>query len=203
MFFYFLFTSALYLRVNVFKFVGVILALLSVGAYFRQPSWPAIAFYLNTIVLEFFLGMLIAKACINGNYLPKRITPWLLACGFVLLLSPADGWNWPKILISGLPASLIIWAAVSLHRPENFIPRIILYLGDASYSIYLIHPFVCPLPPTVMHRLRIDYPWLSVALSVALGLGMGCILHQFIEVPMTDRINLYLRPHRVPLPAAA
>jgi exopolysaccharide production protein ExoZ len=203
MLFYFLFTLALFLRKNVFKFVGVILVILSIGAYFRQPSWPPIAFYLNSIVLEFFLGMLVAKACIKGIYFPQKTVFWLLACGFIFLLFPSPDWNLPKVLISGVPASLIVWSAASLGTLENFIPRIVLYLGDASYSIYLIHPFVCPLPPTVLNRLHLDYPWLSVVLSVALGLGVGCILHQFVEIPMTNRLKGYLRVRNGLLPAPA
>jgi hypothetical protein len=39
----------------------------------------------------------------------------------------------------------------------------------------------------------LNYPWLSVMLSVALGLGVGCILHQFVEIPMTNRLKGYLR----------
>jgi exopolysaccharide production protein ExoZ len=125
--FYFLFTLALFMRKNVFQFVGVILAILSIGAYFRQPSWPPIAFYLNSIVLEFFLGMLIAKACINGIYFPRKTIFWLLGCGFVLLLFPAFESTVPKVLISGLPAALIVWSAASLGALENSIPRVLLY----------------------------------------------------------------------------
>jgi exopolysaccharide production protein ExoZ len=201
--FYFLFTLALFMRKNVFQFVGVILAILSIGAYFRQPSWPPIAFYLNSIVLEFFLGMLIAKACINGIYFPRKTIFWLLGCGFVLLLFPAFESTVPKVLISGLPAALIVWSAASLGALENSIPRVLLYLGDASYSIYLIHPFVCPLPPTVLNRLHCDYPWLSVMLSVALGLGVGCLLHQFVEIPITNWLKGHLKGRNRLVPAPA
>jgi exopolysaccharide production protein ExoZ len=198
MFFYFLFTSALFLRANVIKFIGVILTVVSIGAYFRQSSWPSIAFYLNTIVFEFFLGMLIAKACIDGVYFPRKTALWVLACGFFLLIFPPPDWHLPKVLISGVPACLIIWSAASLGRLENFIPRVVLYLGDASYAIYLIHPFVCPLPPTVLNRLHFDHPWLSVFISVAIGLGAGCILHEIVELPVTNFIKGYLRVRNNP-----
>jgi exopolysaccharide production protein ExoZ len=199
MLFYFLFALALFLRANVFKFVGIALALIAIGAYFRDPSWPPIAFYLNSIVLEFYLGMLVAKACLEGIYLPRKFSCLLLACGLTLLLFPATDWNLPKFLITGLPASLIVWSAASLGKLEERIPRFVLYLGDASYAIYLIHPFVCPFPPAVLSRLHMDHPWPSVVLSVALGLGVGCILHQFIEVPMTNWLKDSLRArHGIP-----
>jgi exopolysaccharide production protein ExoZ len=186
MLFYFFFTLSLFLRKNVYQFVGVALTLLAIGAYFRQPNWPPVSFYLDTIVLEFYLGMLIAKACINGVYLPKKRACFLLGLGFVLLLALPTDWNVPKILLSGLPAGMIIWSAASLETLSKSIPRFALYLGEASYAIYLIHPFVCPLPPTMLHRMHLDLPWLSVCCSVAIGVGAGCILHQLIELPMTN-----------------
>lgn len=204
MLFYFLFAWALFLRANVFKFVGAILVALSIGAAFRQPAWPPAAFYLNSIVLEFFLGMLIAKACIAGRYIPSKLAYALVACGFVLLLLPPDNdWMVPKALINGVPAALIVWSTASLGKAEGFIPRFILYLGDASYSIYLIHPFVCPLPPTVLSRLHIIQPWLSVGLSVVLGVATGCLLHQLVEIPMTSWLKGYLGGYRKTVRALA
>lgn len=192
MLFYVLFTLALFLRANVFKFVGVILALLSIGAYFRQPSWPAAAFYLNSMVLEFFFGMMIAKVCLRGTYCPRKASVWLLACGFALLLLPPLEWNLPKAVISGLPACLMVWSAASLGSMESFVPRFVLYLGDASYSIYLIHPFIAPLAPTLLRRMHMVNPEISVVLGVAFGLVLGCILYQFIELPMTRWLKGYL-----------
>jgi exopolysaccharide production protein ExoZ len=204
MFFYFLFTMAMFLRRNVVTVVGIVLALLSIGAYFRSPAWTPIAFYLNSIVLEFLLGMLIAKACIHRMCIPKKYAYFFLTCGFILLLCPPENdWNLPKVLINGVPGALIVWSVASVRTLENSIPRWVLYLGDASYAIYLIHPFVCPLPPDVLSRLHIDSPWLSVVLSVALGVGSGCILHQFIELPMTNRLRGYLRDRNAPHLATA
>jgi exopolysaccharide production protein ExoZ len=201
MLFYLLFTLALFLRTNVYRFVGVFLVLLSIGAYFRRPDWPAVAFYLNSVVLEFLLGMLIAKACINGKYISRKLAPFLLVVGFVLLLE--NNWMLPKVLVNGLPAALIVWSTASLRNLEDLIPRSILYLGDASYAIYLIHPFVCPLPPAVLSRLHMDLPWLSVILSVTLGVAAGCLLHQWIELPMTERLKAFLKGRHRSLQAVA
>jgi exopolysaccharide production protein ExoZ len=202
--FYFLFALALLLRANVFKFVGAVLIALSIGAAFRQPEWPLAAFYLNSLVLEFWFGMLVAKACIDGIYFPRKLTYALVACGFMLLLLPPNNnWTLPKALINGLPAVLIVWSTASLGKAQDFIPRFILYLGDASYSIYLIHPFVCPLPPAILSRLHLVHPWLSVSLSIVLGVATGCVLHQLVEVPTTAWLKAYLRGYHKPLQAIA
>jgi len=197
MMFYFLFTLALFFRKNVFTFIGVVLALLAAGSFLRQPSWSPAAFYLNSIVLEFYLGMLLARVCMNKTYIPRRAVYVLLPIGFVLLLLPPFEWHvLPKVIVSGLPAALIVWCVASLEDIERFTPRFILYLGDASYSIYLIHPFVCPFPPTLLHRLHINLPWLAVFLSVVLGIAVGCLLHEFVEKPVTKRLQSYLKIRR-------
>jgi exopolysaccharide production protein ExoZ len=204
MLFYFLFTLALFFRVSVFRYLGVILALLAIGSYFRNPSWPPVGFYFQSIVLEFYFGMLIAKAHIKGSHVPRRLAYFLAAVGFgVLLLPPMDGWGLPKALISGVPAALIVCSAVSVERLETWIPRFLLYLGDASYAVYLIHPFVCPIAPTVLRRLHFDSPWLSVVLSVALGLGAGCILHRCVELPMTNWLKTHIKARGRSLSVAA
>ncbi len=189
MLFYALFALALFFRKDVFRFVGWALAILSIGSLFYRTSWPPITSFLNSIVLEFFVGMLIARAFVRGYRLPRGAALPLLAAGFIALLLPSSDWGFPKVVINGLPAALIVMSAVSLGSLEDRIPRTILYLGNASYAIYLIHPFVAPFPPALLHRLRIDSGILSVVLSITLGLAVGCLLHQFVEAPIASRLK--------------
>ena len=192
MLFYLIFTIALYLRTNIYRFVGIVLGLLCVASLFRHSASPA-TFYFNAIVLEFFFGMLIARYCVRGIYIPEKIAFCLFGCGFFLLLLPSFESPLPKVLISGIPAAMMIWSAASLERFHTYIPRAVLYLGEASYSIYLVHPFICPLPPLLMSRAHIHLPILAVAISALLGLVTGCLVHEFIEVPISSKLNDMLR----------
>jgi exopolysaccharide production protein ExoZ len=203
MLFYVFFALALFLQKNIYWFVGLALAILSVGGSFRQPSWPPAAFYLNSVVLEFHFGMLIARGCLRGAYLSRKIALPMLVAGFCLLLLPPANWAVPKVILSGCPAAMIIWAAVSLEQWARAIPKWVLYLGDASYAIYLIHPFVCPLTPAVFHRLRLDLPGSAVCISVAIGVLAGCILHQAVERPLTAWLKKAMAPRREPAQATA
>jgi peptidoglycan/LPS O-acetylase OafA/YrhL len=192
MFFYFLFTLALFLRVNVYKFVGGALALLAVGAFFRQPGWPAASFYLDTGVLEFFYGMLIASVCLTGRHLSRFGAIPVMVLSFICLLS-----SWPRLtplhgLQYGIAAGLIVFSMASLEDSLTRIPRFVLYGADASYAIYLFHPFIAPAVPSVLMKLHLLYPWLSVACSVLLALAGGCLVHQFIEVPITKWFRNHL-----------
>ena len=185
MFFYFVFTVALLLRMNVYKFVGGALILLAVGAFFRQPDWPAASFSLDTRVLEFFYGMLIAKVCLTGKHLPRYGAIPLLVLGFLVLLGP-----WPRLnqlhdLQYGIAAASIVYSMASLEDSLTRIPRFVLYGADASYVIYPFHPFIAPAVFSALVKLHLLYPWLSVICSVLLALAGGCLVHQFIEVPIT------------------
>jgi peptidoglycan/LPS O-acetylase OafA/YrhL len=193
MFFYFLFALALFLRVDVYKLVGIVLSLLAIGAYFRQPDWPPVSFYLNTISLEFFLGMIIGHLCLKNWHLPRWIALVFIPLGFFLLLYPWPDVNAPRILLTGVPAALIVWATAALEDSLGWIPRWVIYLGDASYVIYLFHPMIAPAAPVILSHMHIYNSWLSVALSILLVLGVTSLIHQFIEVPVTNFLRNYLR----------
>jgi exopolysaccharide production protein ExoZ len=192
MFFYFLFALALFFRMSVYKFVGTVLTFLALGAFFRQPNWPAVSFYLDTSVLQFFYGMVIAKACLAGRHIPKHFALPLLGLGFVGLLGP-----WPPLvqfhnLQFGIAAALIVYSMASLEDSLTRIPRFVLYMADASYVIYLFHPFIAPAVPVALLKLHLLCPWLSVACSVILGLGGGCLIYLLIDAPITEWFRNHL-----------
>jgi exopolysaccharide production protein ExoZ len=195
MLFYLLFAVALFLRVSVYKFVGAVLFLLAAGALFKQSSWPAVSFYLNPIVLDFFLGMLIAGACLRGKHLPRRAAMMSVLAGLLLLLV------FPVTIqhtsLAGVPAAMIIAGVVGLEERLTWIPGWLIYLADASYVIYLFHPLVAPAAPTVLAKLHMPYPLLSIALSICLALLAGCFVHQLIEKPVTLWLKRALEDRRL------
>jgi peptidoglycan/LPS O-acetylase OafA/YrhL len=203
MFFYLLFTLALFLNASVYKFVGAILVPLAVGAFFRQPNWPAVSFYLDTRVLLFFYGMIVAKICLSGRHLPKALAVPLLGLGFLGLAGP---WSSPPALHAlpeGIAAFLIVYSMASLEDSLTRIPLFILFGADASYAIYLFHPFIAPAVPVALLHLHLVHPWLSVACSVLLALAGGSFIHVLVEAPLSAwfRNHLYFEGKKFILPA--
>jgi exopolysaccharide production protein ExoZ len=188
MFFYFLFTLALFFRVNVYKFVGGVLCILALGALFRQPDWPVASFYLNRMVLDFFYGMVIAKICLTGKHISRYFAIPLLCLGFVGLLASVP----PLSHLHGIAAAVIVYSMASLEDSLTRIPRFLLYMADASYVIYLFHPFIAPAGPVALLKLHLPYPWPSVACSVILSLGGGCLIYRLIDAPMTEWFRNHL-----------
>ncbi len=194
MFFYGVFIPFLALRRSVAVFSASFLLSLFVLA--GRVGWlhgVVLRTWSNPIVLEFCAGMLLAL--IIGKFTLRdgwRLTI-VLAAAVVLLLQPA----WSRIYAYGLPATGLVFAAVSgkkirsLPRVEAWLAR----LGDASYAMYLIHPFIMraglllwkhPGPPVA--------EFAYVALSLLIAQAAAIAIHYGFEKPATHRLRAVLEP---------
>jgi exopolysaccharide production protein ExoZ len=157
--FYLLFALALALRVDVLRVLLPGLGLFVVVALFRTANWPAWTILFNTIVFEFVFGVMLARLILRGWELPAGVAACLVVAGFVLILVVPETSERLRTLTWGLPALAIVTGAVCLERTvANAIPRWLLALGDASYSIYLTHGFVVP----VIGLVFIFFHWTSL-----------------------------------------
>jgi peptidoglycan/LPS O-acetylase OafA/YrhL len=189
MFFYAMFALAMALRVSPVKFVGVLFTALSVLAFFRQPDWPPFAFWLDTIVLEFVAGMVIAQLALRGVTMPPLAAAALLVAGFVLMFQDwGDGLPvQARALVWGLPATAIVAAVVSLEPLlRSRVPKSAMRLGDASYALYLFHPLVAPIAPAVLAKAVLPIAWLSIGLSIAISVAVSLAVYLWFERPTTD-----------------
>jgi len=190
MFFYALFTVALRWRINVYYFIAAVLVPLAVAsAFVSSKSGPAVLFYLNPIVLEFFFGMLIARYILSHkNYLPSWSSILLVIAGLIgLLVLPQT--QLVIVPAEGIWAAMIVLGAAALEIRLVWIPDWLLYLGDASYVLYLSHPLIAPIIPELLKRLHMPYALLSMFLSCLLAVAAACIIHRFIERPMTEKLR--------------
>ena len=88
----------------------------------------------------------------------------------------------------GIAFFLIITGVATLERLKHFsVPHWLTYLGDASYSVYLVHNNVILVGGAVLaKRLHLVEDYFSLAMFVVAGIslvaGMAC--YQFIEKPV-------------------
>ncbi len=143
MFFYAIFAPFLFLRRKPAVFAATLLlaGFVAVGGVLGFGN-PQLAFWSNPIILEFCAGMVLAL------FLPGPLIAWpgrlalaaLAIAGLhFAVLAPA---SW-RAAAYGLPALLLVTAAVA-GTPAGMSPveRLLVRLGDASYAMYLIHPFI-------------------------------------------------------------
>jgi exopolysaccharide production protein ExoZ len=186
--FYLLFAAALAIRVDVLRIVIPGLGLIAALALVRTGSWPAWTILFDTLVIEFVYGVALAKWTLRGFRLPPAIAGLLVVGGFgFILILPMISEN-IRALTWGIPAFAIVAGAVSL---EPFVaptlPRWLLALGDASYSIYLSHGFVLPVLGLMFGRLASPGLWaeaLTVVLCLLLSSLVGWCVFVWIEGPM-------------------
>jgi len=103
-------------------------------------------FYGSDIVLEFVFGMVIAHLWLAGRLpsLPAPIAWAGLGLGIAVpFVAEAFGLKGLDLVIFGGSAVLSVVSALSLEPWfRTSVPQVLRRLGDASYSLYLIHIFV-------------------------------------------------------------
>ncbi|HEX5380282.1 MAG TPA: acyltransferase [Phenylobacterium sp.] len=168
------------------------------GAYLVALSWrsgPVSQFVGNPIILEFLFGVIIAQA---PRWRPALVGiplgAGVLVLGAVLRWPPFGGEldflmgrdGWIRVLTLGVPAALIVWGALQIEVPESPFT----YLGDASYSLYLVHAPLVGGVALLLTRYTSLPADVVILTAVACSVIVAVRVHELFEKPMLA----YLRP---------
>jgi exopolysaccharide production protein ExoZ len=200
MFFYLLFTIALFLRLNTIVFSGIIMIILTVLSFFKTPAWPIwLNFYADPIVINFLFGMISAVLIIPNFKVPKSLAITLILIGLIFLFSPLrDHLKFLHLnftFANAFASFAIVYFCAQIEKHSLVhIPKIILFFGAASYSLYLIHPVIAPLSPVVLKKIGLIIPFLSVSFCIILALIAAAIAYLYYEKPVTKFLNKKLTP---------
>jgi exopolysaccharide production protein ExoZ len=198
MFFYVCFAAALRWsrQVAVLLVAAALTSLVILGYVIAFPQ--PIAFWADSLSLEFCYGMGLAQLFLHGWRISSlgRLALLVAGAAAALLLvahsesSPIRGFTW------GLPAAAIVAAgALTDASPRSLFAKAFEALGDASYSLYLVHVLLFillyPIVASFIDPLRISglvYGSTLVGASVVAAL----VLYAWVERPMTRYFgNLY------------
>jgi len=140
--------------------------------------------------LLFGLGILASLALESEKRIPAGLIFWLGVVVFAGALVVA-GWFGRGVLVgltAGVGAACILLGAALLERRSRLtIPRWLVLLGDASYSIYLIHLMAISAVArfAYAHWRHLPVPiggWML--LFILLGVGVGIVTHYVVERPL-------------------
>lgn len=190
--FYVLFALALWWRKPPVLIAGPVIllaALTAITGHFASLAW--VAYYQYSIVLEFLGGILLALALPWLRRMPWQAGLVLVAVNIPLLWFCFLRWVplW-RGLVWGVPALAVVAGLISMEtRWGAHMPRWTLQIGDASYSIYLVHTFV--LPAIGLALLAVHHSWRHEILTLMilctlLSAGAGVVAFRWIELPIND-----------------
>ncbi|MFB9983896.1 acyltransferase family protein [Mesorhizobium kowhaii] len=156
-------------------------------------------FFSSPLVLEFCFGIALALFFSAGK---KWKVPLALgALGFlIIIVSPIflphpDALPGSRVIVWGLPATLIVAAFLEVKRPQSIAGRATVLLGDASYALYLTHIFVMMAYGWVIKSTFVGGMSQAVFAPVIIFLCLivGVLTHVFVERPALDLVRRVTR----------
>ena len=217
MFFYAAFAGVIFLsrRRTVLTVITLFVAIVMAGQVFK-PLPPTITFWSDPIILEFCFGMLIAAAYREGMRLPRVAAIALILAGAFGYLASGlwSGYAGSRVIEWGMPATAIVAGSVlSNELPSlGILERALAFLGDASYSLYLVHPIAF----LALRRVLLPWidpsaaPWLYALVLLVGPIFAAIFIYLLFEKPVTRWLQRTLdirrgvRPELVaPIPTAA
>jgi exopolysaccharide production protein ExoZ len=158
-------------------------------------------FFTNDIVLEFVLGMALGRAYLHGGLRIGAAAGWLLLAAGALALALIGGSGLPRLIGMGLPAAMIVTGALALERAQA-VPHWpgLQKIGDASYSLYLVHPMVLSAGEQLWrHAVRGGglAAWLVFSVpALILSVAAALLFYRVLERPCTRLLSRQYRPVR-------
>jgi peptidoglycan/LPS O-acetylase OafA/YrhL len=158
----------------------------------------ALNFWGDPIVLGFLFGAFVGILYNNGMRLSRPWAMTLLVIGVVALFQP---WRprgleddlLPRLALA-LPSALVL-IAVALGPQVNERSRLwqpALLIGDASYSLYLVHEFLLRLLYLLWIKAAVDSVlplWTFIPVGIAISLAAAVVIYRCFERPVTRWLN--------------
>jgi peptidoglycan/LPS O-acetylase OafA/YrhL len=203
--FYFIFFPLIVLQVkNKFLWASIIIVSLSALGqlfYFHDSRYT---FITNSIMLEFLLGVFICWAYCKYEIISTKLAFSLILIGIIIygilfIYGYGDVWYYQNVLsnkssigrfaIWGIPSAFIVAGCVFLEKQLKLIKlwtnKLVSILGDASFSIYLIHPIIFLMLSKLYKRtgLFID-PDISILLQLFFSIIVSILFYKVVEKPL-------------------
>ena len=207
MFFYALFACCLVfpLKRGLILLTAFFVCFVAAGALFQMPT--ALAFWSDSIIFEFLFGVGIALLLRADVRLSAPVAMAVFVAGVALAIGLGPLWRvsdaLPRFVAAGIPAALIVFAAACgpRIRASWFVAPLVL-VGDASYSLYLSHPFVIRPLRNLWMLLPAQVPLWTYVMTCCVVAVFGAIaVYWLIERPLI-RLFMDKKPDRgLPQPA--
>ncbi len=197
MFFYVLFALGMLLplRKGLLALCALFIALLGLGALGPWHN-TQVDFWTSHLLAEFLLGVgigLMARRGFTMNGVEALFVGALGVAGAVVM-GPLWGMETeiPELARAGVPAAFLVAAAVlGPDVSRNKVTVWLAFVGDASFALYLIHPFAIRPLREVWMRVADGYLPMPLYLlaAVAGAIGVAALVHLYVERPLARTFN--------------
>lgn len=181
------------------RLTAALAALYATGWLAGAPSaWRAFA--TNSVLFEFALGVGIAEIISRSKVPTMKPLAALSAIGIACFtIVVADRVVEPdyRLISFGLPSAVILMATLDLQRAGWLAPRVLCFLGDASYAIYLAQAGMIAAVAKLLAPTSLAWPW-KLTLIVTSAIAVGTVLHWAFEKPIMACRKRIRRGSRAP-----
>jgi exopolysaccharide production protein ExoZ len=164
-----------------------------------RPEHPIAAMATNPLLLEFCMGIWIARLTIS--YALPRLGGWLAIAGATCLYAAGLMWGYdraPSAIMWGVPSALLIAGMVIIEQTGRAeLMRRLSWLGDSSYVLYLCHILLITLVITLMRWADLVLPLPLLLIFVSAGcIVFSALFHSAIERPLTMILHRAISPRK-------
>jgi exopolysaccharide production protein ExoZ len=164
---------------------ALLIALLACGIIFH-PQDP-LGFRATDQILSAMLAGMVLHRVLSAWRPPRWQAAIMALAGFALYWLPYDlrfAADWP-ILVTGLPTLVMIGGVITFDQAGDKPIRWLVWLGDASMSIYIWHLAGILIVGLVLAKLSIHGVAVVDTLEAMGGIALGAVLYPSLERPLT------------------
>ena len=169
-----------------------------IGVFELPKDSLMLNFIFNEHNLEFFLGC-VAAYIVSKHKIPQEMA--LICLGAFFYTLGAINYYYKVIEISpvisfGIPSMLLVIGSTSLEmRKHVHVNHLLIYIGNASYSIYLMHGFAINNITKILWKVAPDITQNILILNIVgliiafISLLFGCAVYSYIEKPLLSTLK--------------
>ncbi|MEX9823102.1 acyltransferase family protein [Raoultella planticola] len=157
------------------------------GLVFNTSSNPYLLFLFNDLFLEFLLGIIAYEIFVRTKLsLTSSLIVLMLSITMLIFMNgQSSGY---RVVFFGIPMFLLFLSVINL---ENYFStkNKLSFLGDISYSLYLVHPFILSPLALVLAYVGVTNNLVFFIILMSFSILASYIFYKQIEYPVTNKIK--------------
>ncbi|WHA43221.1 acyltransferase family protein [Agrobacterium larrymoorei] len=182
-------------RHRFFIISAIIVLLVSYGILFKPKSIYG-AWITSSYLIEFYAGIIVS-ILVRHKLILANIASIFTAvfCIIAIIMTKNESVVEYRALYWGIPSAVLVWAFISCEKSGamNNFPFLIL-LGNASYSIYLVHFLVASFLNIALGLFNIEGSgFLFFVIGSLFAITCGIVTYLVVELPLLRAMRGFLR----------